>query len=1134
MTPLPLRRPGLLVGPIFGYELVRIARRGRYFLIRGVCACLLAGVVLAMHWGWSQGYDNGRVPPGAMSAFAEHVLVVFLGLQFALGVLLTPVYTASAVTDEKERNTLVFLLASDLRGYELVLGKFAARLTNVLLLLCVGLPILGLLELLGGVELAVVVSGFVALLAMVISLAALSILFSVYARRSRTAVIGTYLLILAYLFLSQLTYTLMFDVLRGQILDVELLRTDPPITFGSLIYAQAAGNPLILARMYAQEMAAGTPLGEVLWDLARHYAAFTLLVAAICLVWAILRVRAVGLRELSGANTGFRRGPRARPRWLSVGNRPLLWKELHTGRTTWRHSFGQFFVFVLALFTIALPLYVGLGHVSEISWWQGDKGFIAPMVAAVSWTAACCALLGVLLRAAGSVSGERDQQTMDCLLTTPNSAESILFAKWLGTLFGSRGVWLWLTVLWVEGYWLSGRALLNLPLLFLLWLVFAAFYAALGLWFSVVCRTSLRAMSAALLAGAAVTAGHWLLWIGYYPFVLMTAEPPQTVARLARWHVAFTPPMVLTVTGSSLTDLEQSVAEWVTSYLGVTPQALLAPLLGGVFGNGQGWLGVPAAPEEMRTILGLGLLGWLLAAAFLWQRTLVRFRALTLRTLVTEPDLETPGKENELELLRARQAAQQHSLRRRWAIALAGMAEILFFPFAAYWYLDWRATHTLRRAVAELTAAEAVWQLHDLDAARAVIPKEQNAAERVLAARALYPRNPMKSYRANNGEMKYISQVLGDVPRNIRLEPHVLTVLRASLQNFSAARAEALSLAEMPQGRYPIQWAPDYISTLLPHAQEARQLGFFAQDDVFLRLEEGDIQGACQCWRALLNIARSFGDEPILVSMLCRMQGGNVAVGALERILGQGEPSAADLADMQARLEQEADEPLLYHGLRGERACMNGLLDQLEHELTLAQMARRMGMARDPFPGFDWLNRASYKYTHAALLGYLTESVKIAALPAETWKPRFAEAEKHVSELPWLARLLGASPWKAKSFEAALHQQAALRCAIAALAAERFRQAEGRWPTTLEELVPHYLKSAPLDPYDSQPLRLVRRDGQLVIYALGKDDVDNGGDLNKLKNDDAPDVGFRLWDPPHRRLPPRNPELGPPWLPDDN
>src|SRR5204863_6626895 len=142
----------------------------------------------------------------------------------------------------------------------------------------------------------------------------------------------------------------------------------------------------------------------------------------------------------------------------------------------------------------------------------------------------------------------------------------------------------------------------------------------------------------------------------------------------------------------------------------------------------------------------------------------------------------------------------------------------------AYLFLDWRATHTLRRAVAELTGAEPVWQLPDLEAARAVIPKEQNAAERVLAARALFPRNWMKSYSASNGQTKYVSHVLGEVPRNVRLEPHLLAMLRSSLQNFSAARAEALSLADLPQGRYMIQWAPDYISTLLPHAQEARQL----------------------------------------------------------------------------------------------------------------------------------------------------------------------------------------------------------------------------------------------------------------------------------------------------------------------
>src|SRR5207247_2497090 len=81
-------------------------------------------------------------------------------------------------------------------------------------------------------------------LAAVVSLAALSILFSVYARRSRTAVIGTYLTVLAYLFLSSLIVALVLEVLPKEtglrdLPDWVLLRTNPPVTVASLVHAQA-------------------------------------------------------------------------------------------------------------------------------------------------------------------------------------------------------------------------------------------------------------------------------------------------------------------------------------------------------------------------------------------------------------------------------------------------------------------------------------------------------------------------------------------------------------------------------------------------------------------------------------------------------------------------------------------------------------------------------------------------------------------------------------------------------------------------------------------------------------------------------------------------------------------------------
>lgn len=1128
MQPLPRRRKSILVGPIFAYELVRIARRGRCFLIRGMCACLFAMLVLGMYWVWSRLFEQGKVPPSQMSAFAEAVFVIFLGLQFALAILITPAYTAAAITDEKERNTLAFLLATDLRGRELVLGKFAARVLNVLLLLFVGLPIVGLLELLGGVELGIVLSGLTMLVTMVVMLAALSILASVYARRSRAAVIATYLLPLVYVFLSSLAFELLHT---GQLV---LWPGNPPFTIAELMYVQGTGNPFILYDAFRKDVSSGTPVGEAMWEIAANFAQFSLVVAALCAIWAVLCVRAVALRHLFAVEP--ERAVRTRRRWWRVGNRPLVWKELHAGRGTWRRSFGQFFVFVLALATLTLPGYVALGHLDGLTWWRHENRFIADFVNFVSVGAACCALLGVLLRAASSITGEREQQTLDSVLTTPHEAASILFAKGLGSILSSRGVWLWLAVLWIEGFLLSGHSpvgLVNLPRLFALWIVFAAFYAALGLWFSVACRTNLRALIASLLAGAGVTLGHWLLWLGYYPFVLMTAEPPQAAARLARVHFGLTPPVLLAAVGQSLEDLEMTVVEWVTYYLGYTPHAVLGPL----FRDGnQGWRGpVSATAGELQLLVLLDLTCWLLGAGLLWWCALVRFRAQTGRSATPRPEIAIPAENEEARAVADFRAAQERSSRRRLLRRVALGSAIALLPVAAYVYLDWAADHELRQAIAYVNSVDPGWELKDLEAARAVYPKEQNGAEQVKLAHSLLPRNWMKPYLAGRtGWTNQLPYALPKIRRNQQLDVHLVAALRSELQPLSAALTAARALADMPDGRYAVSWASDFVSTLLPHVDMAsNHVACLLQDDAFLRAQEGDMRGALESTQAMLNTARSLGDEPVLITMLVRSHVDAITVAALERVLAQGEAAEADLAAMQTLLELESVAPPLRTGIRGTRAMLHGLLDRLEHDLTLGEMTRRMGMTQHALPGLDWLNKASYKYAHAALLRHVTRVAEVSQAPVEEWESRFAELGRREEKLPWLARLLVAGPWISQMSNSSRRGQALLRCAATGVAAERFRLAAGRWPTTLDELVPRYLKEVPRDPYDGQPLRYRRQDGKVVIYAVGKDGRDNSGTFGKNPDDAGSDIGFRLWDVAQRRQPPRNPAGGPP-LPLDN
>jgi hypothetical protein len=102
-----------------------------------------------------------------------------------------------------------------------------------------------------------------------------------------------------------------------------------------------------------------------------------------------------------------------------------------------------------------------------------------------------------------------------------------------------------------------------------------------------------------------------------------------------------------------------------------------------------------------------------------------------------------------------------------------------------------------------------------------------------------------------------------------------------------------------------------------------------------------------------------------------------------------------------------------------------------------------------------------------------------------------------------------------------------MRCAVVAIAAERFRRQNGRWPTTPAELVQaQLLKAVPTDPYDGQPIKLARTLDGLIVYGLGSDGTDNRGNVNRGRADQPGfDIGFRLWDPTARRQPP-SPSIG--------
>jgi hypothetical protein len=73
--------------------------------------------------------------------------------------------------------------------------------------------------------------------------------------------------------------------------------------------------------------------------------------------------------------------------------------------------------------------------------------------------------------------------------------------------------------------------------------------------------------------------------------------------------------------------------------------------------------------------------------------------------------------------------------------------------------------------------------------------------------------------------------------------------------------------------------------------------------------------------------------------------------------------------------------------------------------------------------------------------------------------------------------------------------EVAKQITITAIALKRYQLKHGNYPPDLNSLVPEFVPAVPLDPVDGQPLRYRRNaDGTFLLYSVGENDVDDGGD----------------------------------------
>jgi ABC-type transport system involved in multi-copper enzyme maturation permease subunit len=486
------------LGPLFYYELVRLARKGRSTVLR--CAYALAGLValyfayhsrFPSHDLWKAPFTSGEtLGVRDLASLARNFVTVILWVQTGAVVVLTPAYLAGAIAGERERGTLDLLLTAHLSDREIVLGKLAARLVHLGGILLAGLPLLAATQLWGGVGFGVLLAAFAVTALNLLTVGSICVLYSARERTTWAAITNSYV-------------------------------------FNTFLFGSCVAFPPGTA-IYLLEVASGS---SVWWGSTNiTYLAFgcgmavQVAVVLFCLTGAVRRLRSEKA-ALAPARDAAKRAAKAEqpadkekkapaPRLGElppVGDRPLLWLEIYRTRDS-RGSGWKDWLGALVGLAVVVGLLVGLRLTLD-----REAGILSSLLRFVLVSVALAWCVVTASRAAESLGLERERRTLDGLLTLPCSRSALLGAKWLGSVWGSDTGYI-LGALAVIGLLSGALHPLAVPLLAISVAGQMCFWASLGVWLSTVFRRTLWARVAMGLAVPLVFYGSWFLAAGDPPF----------------------------------------------------------------------------------------------------------------------------------------------------------------------------------------------------------------------------------------------------------------------------------------------------------------------------------------------------------------------------------------------------------------------------------------------------------------------------------------------------------------------------------------------------------------------------------------------------------------------------------------
>jgi hypothetical protein len=368
--------------------------------------------------------------------------------------------------------------------------------------------------------------------------------------------------------------------------------------------------------------------------------------------------------------------------------------------------------------------------------------------------------------------------------------------------------------------------------------------------------------------------------------------------------------------------------------------------------------------------------------------------------------------------------------------------------------------------------------------------------------------------------------------------------VEAALAQYSANLELVREAAEFPVFDFHLDYRQGF-TLLLPHLAPLKRSEQRLAAAALCDLHRGDTAAASTNVQAMLGLANAMANERLAISQLVRIAMTHISMTATWELLQSPGVTDDQLAAIQRGWTESRFTRSTEDALALERALGQMMLERMRNSSAQFRQVVSMGSGGPANTSFSfgqtgdamlreitvgtreaqWRLFLSYPDQLRALQGYqvLLESFRMVQA-GQPFNVARSHQQAGLAELglqttnedsgfrladPDLRSLFSEAVVSLhRMLDRVFNVEAARELTLTAIALKRYQLRHGQYPAQLSALVPEFLPALPRDPADGQPLRYrVKPDGAFLLYSVGEDGVDNGGDASPADGSDS--VGWQ-------------------------